>query len=214
MLGSLSRPFSKRRLLWLSLALLTVNTVYCLLYTRLSGRAESLPQALAWSVANLLPWLFAFEMGKRWQRPIAAVIAGMLLSLFLGVLLLRAEPDTFEMARRLPGAVIVLGLLLALRRNQIRIDGTAIDLPLPPDQIAWVAAAGNYVELHGGPRPLLLRASLGALEVALGPHGFVRIHRSTLVNRRRVERVRRGDLVLDDGRSLKVGARFRAALRA
>lgn len=200
--------------LGISIAVLAANTAYCLIYTALAGRPESLGQAVGWSVANLLPWLWAFEAGKRWRTPVLAVFGGASASLLLGILLLNAEPTLFELARRLPGAAIVLGALCALHRREIRIDGARIELPLLPEQIAWVAAAGNYVELHGGPRPLLLRASMAAIESALSPHGFVRIHRSTLVNKRRVQRVRRADLLLDDGRSLKVGTRFRAALLA
>jgi hypothetical protein len=51
------------------------------------------------------------------------------------------------------------------------------------DQILAVASAGNYVEfiLDDG-RKLLMRSPLSALENELGPHGFVRTHRSWLVN--------------------------------
>jgi DNA-binding LytR/AlgR family response regulator len=51
------------------------------------------------------------------------------------------------------------------------------------DQILAVASAGNYVEfiLDDG-RKLLMRSPLSALEKELGPRGFVRTHRSWLVN--------------------------------
>ena len=51
------------------------------------------------------------------------------------------------------------------------------------DQILAVASAGNYVEfiLDDG-RRLLMRSPLSALENELGPRGFVRTHRSWLVN--------------------------------
>ena len=120
--------------------------------------------------------------------------------------------NLFELARRLPGATLTLTLLMLVRRHEVRTSTGSVTLPLPPERIAWVAAAGNYVELHGGERPLLVRAPLAAVEATLKPHGFVRIHRSTLVNRQRVARVRNVDLLLDDGRSLKLGPRFRAQL--
>lgn len=212
MLQTLARPLGPRAILTLSLAMLAANTIYCLLYTALAGRPESLTQALGWTVANLLPWFWAFEAGKVWRKPIAATVGGLALSMLLGVVLLGAELTLFELARRLPGALLVLGVLLALRRREVRVNGQPVELPLAPDHISWVAAAGNYVELHGGPRPLLVRAPLAAVESALKPHGFVRIHRSTLVNKSRIARVRRDDLVLDDGRSLKLGSRFRTTL--
>jgi DNA-binding LytR/AlgR family response regulator len=53
----------------------------------------------------------------------------------------------------------------------------------PMSQILAVRSAGNYAEflLSDGRRPLM-RTSLGALEARLGPQGFVRTHRSWLVN--------------------------------
>ena len=53
----------------------------------------------------------------------------------------------------------------------------------PLNQILAIRSAGNYAEflLNDGRRPLM-RASLGALEARLGPQGFIRTHRSWLVN--------------------------------
>jgi DNA-binding LytR/AlgR family response regulator len=85
-----------------------------------------------------------------------------------------------------------------LVRQQSRIDAPA---PTPTfdirdgaklarvrlDQILAVVSAGNYVEfiLDDG-RKLLMRSPLSALENELGPRGFVRTHRSWLVNPRRM----------------------------
>ena len=214
MLESLARPWSPRILALALLAVIATNALYCLVYTSLAGRPESAAQAIGWSIANIAPWLLAFEAGKRWQRPLAAVAGGVALSLLLGAGLLGSELTPFELARRLPGAALTLGLLMLVRRHEVRTGEGSVALPLPPDRIAWVAAAGNYVELHGGERPLLVRAPLGAVETVLRPHGFVRIHRSTLVNRQRVAKIRSTDLLLDNGRSLKLGTRFRAELLA
>jgi hypothetical protein len=214
MLELIGRPLSPIRLVQLSIGLVAVNTLYCLAYTALAGHGESLGQAVGWSIANLLPWLWAFEAGKRWRAPLPAVIGGAAVSLALGVLLLSSELSWFEAARRFPAAAAVLALLLAVTSLGRGAARGEVALPVPPDRIAWVAAAGNYVELHGGERPLLVRAPLAAVAAALAPHGFVRIHRSTLVNRKRVARVRSVDLILDDGRSLKLGSRFKAQLLA
>ena len=85
-----------------------------------------------------------------------------------------------------------------LVRQQSRIDAPA---PTPTfdirdgaklarvrlDQILAVVSAGNYVEfiLDDG-RKLLMRSPLSVLENELGPRGFVRTHRSWLVNPRRM----------------------------
>jgi hypothetical protein len=61
-------------------------------------------------------------------------------------------------------------------------DGAKL-LRVPFDDILAVSSAGNYVEfvLRDGRKPLM-RSPLSALETELGQHGFVRVHRSWLVN--------------------------------
>jgi DNA-binding LytR/AlgR family response regulator len=61
-------------------------------------------------------------------------------------------------------------------------DGARIIRASVADIVA-VSSAGNYVEfwLADGRRPLM-RATLAAIEVELEPYGFVRAHRSWLVN--------------------------------
>lgn len=55
------------------------------------------------------------------------------------------------------------------------------------DEVLAVASAGNYVEFHlRDGRRLLMRSSLSALEGELSPRGFLRTHRSWLVNRSRL----------------------------
>jgi hypothetical protein len=65
-------------------------------------------------------------------------------------------------------------------------DGASM-LRVPVVEILAAKAAGNYVEfaLEDGRRPLM-RASMAQIEASLGPHGFVRAHRSWLVNAARV----------------------------
>ena len=61
----------------------------------------------------------------------------------------------------------------------------------PMADILAVRSAGNYAEflLSDGRRPLM-RTSLGGLETRLAPQGFVRTHRSWLVNSARVTGLR------------------------
>ena len=69
-------------------------------------------------------------------------------------------------------------------------DGARI-VRVPVSEILAVRSAGNYAEfvLVDGRRPLM-RSSLGALEQTLGEHGFLRTHRSWLVNPTRVTGLR------------------------
>lgn len=88
---------------------------------------------------------------------------------------------------------------------------------LETNDILWVEAAGNYVELHLAGRSLLRRQTLAALERELANSGFVRIHRSRLVNARHVaaaETNESGDftVTLTDGRQISGSRRWRDGL--
>jgi len=52
-----------------------------------------------------------------------------------------------------------------------------------------VQAEGNYVSLRHPPNPSLVRESLSSLEEKLKPYGFIRIHRSVIVNVLAVEEI-------------------------
>ena len=90
---------------------------------------------------------------------------------------------------------------------------------VPLADVVWVEAAGNYVELHRGGEGLLHRASLSEMERRLQAAGFVRIHRSRLVQRQAVAAVESkptGDFTvrLRDGRELAGSRRYRHPLLA
>ncbi len=57
---------------------------------------------------------------------------------------------------------------------------------LRPEEIDFIEAYGDYVRLRVGQESHLLRATLGEMERRLKDSGFVRIHRSRLVNWQRV----------------------------
>ena len=56
-------------------------------------------------------------------------------------------------------------------------------------EIVAVQAEGNYVSLRHRPDPYLLRASLSSMAEKLRPYGFIRIHRSVVVNISAVEEI-------------------------
>jgi DNA-binding LytR/AlgR family response regulator len=100
-------------------------------------------------------------------------------------------------------------------RIEIR-DGARIAL-VDPAQIAWIEAAGNYVEIHAGGTTHLARGTLAAFAEKLAGRGFVRVHRSRIINRSRITGFRptsSGDLeiTLDDGSVVGGSRRFRDAM--
>jgi hypothetical protein len=220
MLKTLNTPLKPLPAMIAAAAVMVAIALYCLSYAAFAGRAESPLEAIAWAVTNVLPWLAAFEIAKHFPRPAgksAVLAAALIVSLAMQWLLADgADSLGFELVRRLPGlcatgALMFVGSLKRPDRGTVNDVG---ELPLAPAQLDWIAAAGNYVELHGCGRILLFRASLAAVEQRLRGHGFVRIHRSTIVRRERIARVRPADVVLSDGTSLRTGKRFRASLTA
>jgi two-component system LytT family response regulator len=84
--------------------------------------------------------------------------------------------------------------------------------------IDWVEAE-DYVRVHAGGKSHLLRRSIAALQRQLDPRTFCRIHRSTIVNLRRVRGLElsgHGEyrVLLDGGERLRVSRKFRKELKA
>lgn len=84
-------------------------------------------------------------------------------------------------------------------------------------EIDWIAAAGDYAEIHAGGRVHLLGESLASLEARLPPAAFARIHRSAIVRLDRLAEVRGGGhgdgiVRLACGTELRFSRRYRAAI--
>lgn len=218
MLETMRSPLRAVPLLLVLVAVTIAVALYCIAYTAFAGRAEPPAEALAWPIVNVLPWLAAFEAGKRSGRLEAHLLilgAALFTSLLLGTLTGEAGALGFELTRRVPGLLITSALLAVVnlkRARRAEVSCGATDLPLDPKQIHWIAAAGNYVELHGSAGTRIHRAPLSSLQGELARHGFVRVHRSTLVRRDLIARVRPLDILLRDGTSLRTGKRYRAHL--
>jgi two-component system, LytTR family, response regulator len=102
-------------------------------------------------------------------------------------------------------------------RLTVRSAGQMLYVPIP--DIDWVEAADYYACLHVGAKSHLLRQSMAELEKELDPRIFCRIHRSTIVNLRRVRALKVDDggeyeVWLQDGQRLRLSRRFRKDLQA
>lgn len=85
---------------------------------------------------------------------------------------------------------------------------------IKPDEIDWIEAAGNYVELHGKFGNMLARRTLTDVEDQLRLQGFVRVHRSRLVRKASIstmETRQSGDfeIVLRSGERIIGSRRYR-----
>ena len=99
-------------------------------------------------------------------------------------------------------------------RNGSKI--TVVDV----DAIDWVEASGDYARIHAGKQTYLVSQRMHALERLLEAREFVRVHRSLIVNVKRVRELHRdadggGTLVLSNGVRLRVArGRWEAMERA
>ena len=99
-------------------------------------------------------------------------------------------------------------------RNGAKI--TLVDI----DAIDWVEASGDYARIHAGKGTYLVSQRMHALERLLEAREFVRVHRSLIVNVKRIKELHRdpdggGTLVLADGVRLRVArGRWEAMERA
>lgn len=85
---------------------------------------------------------------------------------------------------------------------------------VPTATIEWIDAAGDYMCIHAGGNTHILRGTMKDLEQYLDPRMFQRVHRSTIVNLRRVKSLRahmNGEyfLTLDGGHELKLSRTYR-----
>jgi two-component system LytT family response regulator len=93
-----------------------------------------------------------------------------------------------ERAARLIMALPELGMLLR-KSSKIAIKAKGRILFIDPTCVALVQAQGNYVLLQSPQGSYLLRESISDVAEKLKLYGFIRIHRSTLVNSAFVEEI-------------------------
>ena len=104
-----------------------------------------------------------------------------------------------------------------LRRLAVRSPGNTYFVNV--DEVDWIGAAENYVELHVGDATHLLHVRMTALEQALDPGMFLRIHRSIIVNIGRIKEMRSAmhgeyTVVLRSGIRLQSSRSYHAKLKA
>ena len=138
----------------------------------------------------------------------------------------------FEMRKDVLGYALIVGLF-SLIDHLLRRPENAPSEPSTPstfdirdgakltrvkmDEILAVTSAGNYVEfILADGRRLLMRAPLHSIEEELTPRGFVRTHRSWLVNAGKVTTLKpegSGDYTVELGKqSVPLSRRFPEAL--
>ena len=106
-----------------------------------------------------------------------------------------------------------------VRPIKIAIKTKGKILLIHPGDILAVEAEGNYVLLRRSADSYLLRESISIMAEKLLPYGFVRIHRSVLVNASAVEEIQSGAngeyvLRISGGREYMVSRTFKNNLKS
>lgn len=89
---------------------------------------------------------------------------------------------------------------------------------VPLADVDWFEADGNYIRVHTGAEKYRTRGTITAIESALDPRQFVRIHRRIVVNMDRVREMSPlpggdGLLVLGNGSTLRLSRTYRSRVR-
>ena len=85
---------------------------------------------------------------------------------------------------------------------RLRDKEQTVDLPL--EQITYLEVLDHYVSIHTGSANYTLNATLSGMESEMEEHGFLRIHKSYLVNMAYIRKFRSRECLLLDGTTLAV----------
>jgi len=115
----------------------------------------------------------------------------------------------------------ILRLLETL--SQPRLDHFVVKvkdrtLLVAASDVDWIEAEGKYVRLHCAVGNHLVREAISDVEQKLDPRRFLRIHRGTIVNVKRIAEMQRAFggsmfVVLRDGTRLTMSRRYRTRIR-
>jgi len=106
---------------------------------------------------------------------------------------------------------------LRQQREQLAVRSKGSIIFVDVDEIDWIAAAANYVRIHAGQQSYLMRESIGRFSERLDGRRFIRIHRSIIVNVRKIRELHycnSGEYiaVLRNGKQLSCSRGFRDGL--
>lgn len=92
-------------------------------------------------------------------------------------------------------------------------DGSKV-VVLDADDIEWIDAAGDYMCIHAGGKTHIIRETMKTLEQRLDPSRFQRVHRSAIVNVKKVKELHphsNGEyfLILENGAELKLSRSYK-----
>lgn len=167
---------------------------------------------------NAIDYLLKPVTGERFAEAIQRVKARLLATATQTSTSRSASTSTEDRARQLLSLLESITDPRALvTRVALQASGRTIFVEL--EDVDWMQAAENYVELHVGSTSHLLHVTMNALERSLSPKLFLRIHRSLIVNIRRIREIEptmygESVITLTNGVRLQSGRSYRARIKA
>ena len=117
----------------------------------------------------------------------------------------------------------VLTMLDAVAKPPMQLERFAVrsgerTIFVPVDDVDWIEAFQNYVRLHTGPTTHLLHVPMNTIETVLASDRFLRIHRSHIINLRRIAQlwsIAHGQYVIElkSGQRLQSGRTYGERIR-
>ena len=99
----------------------------------------------------------------------------------------------------------------AIPAEKIRLTG--LSQPIHPTEIRYAEAYGNYMKLYTRNHIEVVHATMKHLEEVLGPYGFIRVHKSYLLNLAEVDHADQEYCYLRSGEELPLGISYRQQVR-
>lgn len=117
---------------------------------------------------------------------------------------------------KIPNVPAMVGAMTMVQQkypSQILIRSTGKMDVIKTDDIRWVEAQGDYVQIHTRSQKQLMRSTISGFETLLDPSVFQRIHRSVIVRVSLIKELQpmfNGDykIKLDDGTSLSLSRTY------
>ncbi len=74
--------------------------------------------------------------------------------------------------------------------------------------ILYIQSKGNFVQLHLGDKKMLTAETLSNMDKKLSPHGFLRVHKSYVINARKVKSIQGNQLEIE-GMKVPIGNSYK-----
>lgn len=83
-----------------------------------------------------------------------------------------------------------------------------------PAEVTHVEAFGNYLKVHGRAKTVILHLTMKDIAARLEPYGFIRVHKSYLVNPPFVQKATDTECLLTTDVSIPIGISYRQQVRS